>query len=72
VTFNIDAEPLTLARRVFLDVTGLLIDAFNSDLPYDRFLTEQLAGDELVEWRNAQTYDDAIRGPDCNPRADSR
>src|SRR4029079_2812864 len=24
--------------------------------PYDRFLTEQLAGDELVEWRNARTY----------------
>ncbi len=24
-----------------------LIDAFNSDLPYDRFITEQLAGDEL-------------------------
>ncbi len=26
-----------------------LIDAFNADLPYDRFLTEQLAGDELAE-----------------------
>ena len=24
------------------------IDAFNADMPYDRFLTEQLAGDELV------------------------
>jgi hypothetical protein len=31
-----------------------VIDAFNSDLPYDRFLTEQLAGDELVPqpWDN--------------------
>jgi len=132
LTFNIDADPLTLVRRVFLDVTGLpptpaevdryladpgpdryerlvdrllaspdhgarwarhwldaagyvdvrggdhdhgtiglldgiwryrdyVIDAFNSDLPYDRFLTEQIAGDELVEWRNAQTYNDVIR-----------
>jgi hypothetical protein len=24
------------------------IDAFNADMPYDRFLTEQIAGDELV------------------------
>ena len=26
-----------------------VIDAFNRDLPYDRFLTEQLAGDEIEE-----------------------
>ncbi len=26
-----------------------IIDAFNRDLPYDRFLTEQLAGDELPQ-----------------------
>ncbi|MFM7868829.1 MAG: DUF1549 domain-containing protein, partial [Planctomycetaceae bacterium] len=26
-----------------------VINAFNSDLPYDRFLTEQLAGDELPD-----------------------
>lgn len=25
------------------------IEAFNADMPYDRFLTEQIAGDELVE-----------------------
>ena len=28
-----------------------VIDAFNSDMPYDRFLTEQLAGDELADER---------------------
>ena len=28
-----------------------VIDAFNSDMPYDRFLTEQLAGDELEDER---------------------
>src|SRR5262249_61149078 len=27
--------------------------AFNADKPYDRFLTEQLAGDELVDYRKA-------------------
>ena len=30
-----------------------VIRAFNEDKPYDRFLTEQLAGDELVDWRRA-------------------
>lgn len=31
-----------------------VIRAFNTDLPYDRFLTEQVAGDE-VPWRNEQS-----------------
>ena len=31
-----------------------VIDAFNSDLSYDRFVTEQLAGDE-VPWRDEQS-----------------
>ena len=31
-----------------------VIDAFNDDLPFDRFLTEQLAGDEIPE-SNART-----------------
>ncbi len=29
-----------------------VIRAFNADKPYDRFLTEQLAGDELIDYRN--------------------
>jgi len=33
-----------------------VVRAFNQDKPYDRFLTEQLAGDELVDWRSATTY----------------
>ncbi len=33
-----------------------VIRAFNEDKPYDRFLTEQLAGDELVDWRRAATF----------------
>ncbi len=30
-----------------------VIGALNSDLPYDQFLREQLAGDELSDWRRA-------------------
>jgi hypothetical protein len=31
-----------------------IIDAFNNDKPYDRFVREQVAGDELPDW-NAET-----------------
>ena len=33
-----------------------VIEAFNGDKPYDRFLAEQIAGDELVDWRTAKQY----------------
>ncbi|MEZ5396875.1 MAG: DUF1553 domain-containing protein [Bryobacterales bacterium] len=33
-----------------------VIEAFNEDKPWDRFLTEQLAGDELYDFRNAREY----------------
>ena len=33
-----------------------VIAATNKDTPWDRFLVEQIAGDELVDWRNAKTY----------------
>ncbi len=33
-----------------------VINSFNKDKPWDRFLTEQLAGDELHDWRNAERY----------------
>jgi hypothetical protein len=33
-----------------------VIQAHNADLPYDRFLTEQLAGDELSDWRRAEEF----------------
>ena len=38
-----------------------VIDAFNSGMPFDRFITEQLAGDELVDWRNANEFTEEIR-----------
>jgi len=33
-----------------------VIRAFNSDKPFDDFLVEQLAGDELVDWRRAESF----------------
>jgi len=35
-----------------------VIRAFNEDKPFDRFLVEQLAGDELVDWRKASHFDE--------------
>ena len=35
-----------------------VIRAFNNDKPFDQFLTEQLAGDELADWRRAETFDE--------------
>ena len=56
VTFDEDFG----APRGFLDgkwrYRDYVIDAFNRDLPYDRFILEQLAGDELIEWRTAAEY----------------
>jgi len=34
-----------------------VIQALNDDMPFDQFLTEQLAGDELVNWREAESFD---------------
>ena len=33
-----------------------VIKATNDDKPWNRFLTEQMAGDELVDWRTAKKY----------------
>ena len=33
-----------------------VIAATNQDTSWDRFLIEQVAGDELVDWRNAESY----------------
>jgi hypothetical protein len=38
-----------------------VIAAFNDDLPFERFLVEQIAGDELVDWRSQKTFDPATR-----------
>ncbi len=33
-----------------------VVESFNQDKPYDRFLSEQLAGDELTDWRGTTKY----------------
>ena len=38
-----------------------VVRALNDDKPYDRFLIEQLAGDELVDWRSAPTFTPQIK-----------
>jgi hypothetical protein len=38
-----------------------VIAALNEDLPFDRFVTEQLAGDELVDWRKAPRFTPEVR-----------
>src|SRR5262249_5233792 len=40
-------------REEFWRYRDYVIRSFNADKPYDRFLTEQLAGDALVDWRHA-------------------
>lgn len=37
-----------------------VIRSLNQDKPFDHFLVQQLAGDELVDWRNATNYSDHI------------
>jgi hypothetical protein len=38
-----------------------VVRAFNQDKPYDRFLTEQIAGDELLDWRSAPKFTPEMR-----------
>jgi hypothetical protein len=38
-----------------------VIRAFNDDKPFNRFLVEQLAGDELFDWRRAARFTPEIR-----------
>lgn len=33
-----------------------VIRSFNNDKPFDQFLIEQLAGDELSDWKNAESF----------------
>jgi hypothetical protein len=38
-----------------------VIRSLNAGKPWDEFLTEQIAGDELVDWRGADRYSEAHR-----------
>ncbi|MEM7143483.1 MAG: DUF1553 domain-containing protein [Verrucomicrobiota bacterium] len=43
-------------RPGFWRYRDYVIDSFNEDKPFDEFVMEQLAGDELVEWRDADVF----------------
>ena len=47
---GISSDPL---RTVAWKYRDYVIRAFNRDKPYDRFLVEQIAGDELLDYQNA-------------------
>lgn len=60
VGFDIDAA-LIIQSEGKWRYRDYVIRSLNEDKPYDRFITEQLAGDELVDWRNATTFTPEIR-----------
>ncbi|MDG1894001.1 MAG: PSD1 and planctomycete cytochrome C domain-containing protein [Fuerstiella sp.] len=47
---GVSSDPI---RQVAWKYRDYVIGAFNSDKPYDRFLIEQIAGDELLDHENA-------------------
>jgi len=55
VGFDVDAT-LIIQSEGKWRYRDWVIHALNTDKPYDRFVTEQLAGDELVPWRTAEHY----------------
>jgi Protein of unknown function (DUF1553)/Protein of unknown function (DUF1549) len=60
VGFDTDANGIIVSAGKW-KYRDYVIAAFNADKPYDRFLTEQLAGDELVDWRHAAHFTPEIR-----------
>ena len=49
----IDADKVRVHSWRYRD---FVIRAFNADMPYDEFLTKQLAGDELFDYKNVETF----------------
>ncbi|MDZ4849838.1 MAG: PSD1 and planctomycete cytochrome C domain-containing protein [Pirellulaceae bacterium] len=47
---GVSADPI---REVAWKYRDYVVRAFNKDKPYDRFLLEQMAGDELLDYENA-------------------
>ena len=60
VGFDGDANNIIMSEGKW-KYRDYVIAAFNADKPYDRFLTEQIAGDELVDWRHARHFTQEIR-----------
>jgi len=47
-------------RKYYWRYRDYVIRAFNSDKTYDRFLHEQIAGDELADYENAESIDETL------------
>src|SRR5205823_13855852 len=60
VGFDTDATNIILSEGKWR-YRDYVIRAFNADKPYDRFLAEQLAGDELYDWRRANRFTPRMR-----------
>ncbi|MBI1917202.1 MAG: DUF1553 domain-containing protein, partial [Planctomycetes bacterium] len=60
IGFDIDSNNIILSEGKWR-YRDYVIAAFNRDKPYNEFVTEQLAGDELVDWRNAPRFTPKIR-----------
>lgn len=60
VGFDTDATNVILSEGKWR-YRDYVIQAINDDKPYDQFLTEQLAGDELFDWRHAERYSREMR-----------
>jgi cytochrome c553 len=60
VGFDIDSNLIIMAEGKWR-YRDYVIAAFNKDLPFDQFVREQIAGDELVDWRRAAKFTTAMR-----------
>ena len=60
VGFDIDSNNIITSEGKWL-YRDYVIHAFNDDKPFDRFLKEQLAGDELHDWRRAEHLSPEMR-----------
>jgi hypothetical protein len=53
---DIDLATIYSSNEAMWRYRDWVVGAFNDDTPFDRFLVEQLAGDELVDWRSADRF----------------
>ena len=60
VGFDIDANLIIMPEGKW-KYRHYVIRSFNADKPYGQFVREQLAGDEMIDWRNAAKFNDEIR-----------
>ena len=60
-TVGVDNDANMIPRHDIYRYRDYVIRSFNADKPFDRFLHEQLAGDEMVEWRFVDRFTPEIK-----------